>query len=556
MIKSLCIRNLATIEKIELDLSSGFSVLTGETGAGKSIIIDGIRLITGGKGSPDMIRTGEKQTSVEAVFQALSESSSSEEEEETLLQRIQTEKGSGRGFYNGQMIPVKTMREYGEELVDIYGQNDHVFLRKPANQLDYLDSYAEAIPIREKVAGSAQNLRKLIRLKSDLESRESDRVQRQDYLHYMIKEIEDAELQPAEDTRLIQERHILKNTEKIAGLITESLEISYLNEHSISSQLSRLLHITQELSEFDKTFKETYSSLDQLSIAVQEFSEFLRGFKENQSSSPEKLESIEGRLSRIEALKRKYGQSIDEILEKLELSRKELQELESNQEKIEELAGKIEEQFEEYKFLTGQLLILRKERALELENAIEEEIGYLGMEKAQVKIVLNSHWKDLDLNGKIKDSGTEDIEFMISPNPGEEVKPLRKIASGGELSRIMLALKSIGKENDTFKTLIFDEIDAGIGGKVADFIAQKLKRLSQINQVICITHLPQIASFAEHHYRIDKHVREERTYTTIRRLSFSERVEEVARLISGTLITETALKNAREMLEQNASIED
>ena len=556
MIKSLCIRNLATIEKIELDLSSGFSVLTGETGAGKSIIIDGIRLITGGKGSPDMIRTGEKQTSVEAVFQALSESSSSEEEEETLLQRIQTEKGSGRGFYNGQMIPVKTMREYGEELVDIYGQNDHVFLRKPANQLDYLDSYAEAIPIREKVAGSAQNLRKLIRLKSDLESRESDRVQRQDYLHYMIKEIEDAELQPAEDTRLIQERHILKNTEKIAGLITESLEISYLNEHSISSQLSRLLHITQELSEFDKTFKETYSSLDQLSIAVQEFSEFLRGFKENQSSSPEKLESIEGRLSRLEALKRKYGQSIDEILEKLELSRKELQELESNQEKIEELAGKIEEQFEEYKFLTGQLLILRKERALELENAIEEEIGYLGMEKAQVKIVLNSHWKDLDLNGKIKDSGTEDIEFMISPNPGEEVKPLRKIASGGELSRIMLALKSIGKENDTFKTLIFDEIDAGIGGKVADFIAQKLKRLSQINQVICITHLPQIASFAEHHYRIDKHVREERTYTTIRRLSFSERVEEVARLISGTLITETALKNAREMLEQNASIED
>ncbi|MFC2157469.1 AAA family ATPase, partial [Acidobacteriota bacterium] len=194
MLKSLCIRNLATIEEIELVLSGGFSVLTGETGAGKSIIIDGIRLITGGKGSPDMVRTGEKQTSVEAVFQSLPDSPSTEEEEDTLLQRIQTEKGSGRGFYNGQMIPVKTMREYGEELVDIYGQNDHVFLRKPVNQLDYLDSYAEAMPIREKVAGSAQNLRKLMRLKADLESRESDRVQRQDYLNYMIKEIEDAEL--------------------------------------------------------------------------------------------------------------------------------------------------------------------------------------------------------------------------------------------------------------------------------------------------------------------------------------------------------------------------
>ncbi len=553
MLKSLCIHNLATIENIELALKPGFTIFTGETGAGKSILIDGIRLILGEKGSKDMIRTGEKQISVEGVFLSRQAAlSSNKEDSEIFAQRILSDQGSGRGYFNGTLVPVKVLKEQGNDLVDIYGQNDHVFLRKTENQLDYLDLYAETMLIRQEIGLIAQELRRILREKRDLENREKERVQRLDFLQFQITEIEEAGLLSGEDEEILQERNILKNAEKINNLISESLNLSYDRENSILPQLSRLQEIILELEEYHTFFKDTQKNLDQLSITVRELSDFLVTFKEKQSSSPEKLESIEERLSQIEKLKRKYGANINEVLIHLEKCKSEQEDLSHSQEKLEELEISIREKTLDYYKIAEKLRAERIKNARKLEQDIEREISYLGMTKAKVKIDIILRKAQNDTISNIKDTGTEDVEFLISPNPGEDLKPLRKIASGGELSRIMLALKSIGKEKGCYKTLIFDEIDSGIGGKIADFVALKLKNLAKENQVICITHLPQIASFAEHHYRIDKTIKNERTYTTIKKLTLDERVEEIARLISGSRITTTSRQNAREMLEQNA----
>ena len=556
MIKCFRIKNLATIADIELNLKEGFSILTGETGAGKSIIIDGIRLVLGDKGSPDIIRTGKKETSIEAVFQFAPASIDlndfpSDHEDEVFISRTISSKGTGRGHINGVLVPLKKIKSLKNNLVDIYGQNDHVFLRHIEYQLDYLDFYADAIVLRQKVSEAAHELRRLIREKKGLEARLREREQRLDFLNFQINEIEKAKLQTEEEDELRKERDILKNAEKISLLIEESLSLTYEQEASISSLVSKLQNVVVELSSYDKSFKTAEEAIDQFTIAIGDFSDSLLKFKERHESSPEKLEKVEERLSLIENLKRKYGNSIPEILRYMEQAKKEVQELSISHEKLSELNERIEDTFTQYKALCQNLAEKRKDCARHLEKTVEKEISNLGMKRARFKIILDSFPLERENIEKIRDNGTEEVEFLISPNPGEEVKPLRKIASGGELSRIMLALKSIGKETETLKTLIFDEIDSGIGGKTAEFVAQKLQDLSKQHQVVCITHLPQIASYATHHYRIEKKIEKNRTFTKVKKLSFEERVEEIARLLTGSRITETALKNAREMLNHS-----
>lgn len=559
MIKSFRIKNLATIEEIELPLEKGFSILTGETGAGKSIIIDGIRLVLGEKGSTELIRTGEKETVVEAVFLTPDEKPGwddfpSDAKSELLIQRKIVEQGTGKGYINGVLVPIRKIRSIRNDLVDIYGQNDHVFLRQIQNQLDYLDFYAHTHALRIQVAETAQQLRKCFREKRSLEIREKEREQRLDFLEYQIKEIQKAGLQPEEEEEIRQERNILKNAEKIESLIDEALNIAYEQENSISTLLAKLQHITHDLSSFDKSFEPTEEALGQFAIIIGDFSDCLLKYKDKQTGSPERLEKLEERLSQIENLKRKYGNSISEILDYLEKAQKEYQDLNISHEKLAGLEKEIAEIFSQYCTSAGKLSKERKKSARILEKAIEKEIGWLGMKRARFKIDIHSappSGKDIE---KIKDIGTDEVEFLISPNPGEELRPLRNIASGGELSRIMLALKSIGKETETLKTLIFDEIDSGIGGKTAEFVAQKLRELGHQHQVLCITHLPQIASYAAHHYRVDKQVIKDRTFTRVKKLSFEERVEEIARLLTGSRITETALNNAKEMLILNLGI--
>jgi len=559
MIKSLRIKNLATIEDIELILKEGFSILTGETGAGKSIIIDGIRLVTGEKGSPDMIRTGKKETSVEVILPSYQKTANlknflPESENELFVQRKISEQRAGKGYINGTLVPIKKLKEIGGDLVDIYGQNDHVFLLNLDYQLDYLDDYANASSLKKDVSRSAQVLKKLLREKKELETKEREREQRLDFLYFQIKEIEKAKLKQGEEEELRQSRNILKNAEKIGSLVEQALEISYTQENSISSLLAQLQNVVSGLTDFDKAFKEAEEAVSQFSITIGEFSDFLIKFKEKQTTAPEKLEELEERLSQIEKLKRKYGKSINDILSYLKRAKQEYEELGTSQEKLAALEPEIEKKFSEYKATAEKLSSLRKNSARKLEKEVEKEISLLGMKKARFKIKIETSLLSQDTMEKVKESGTEEVEFLISPNPGEELRPLRKIASGGELSRVMLALKTIGKEIERLKTLIFDEIDSGIGGKTAEFVAQKLKKLSNQHQIICITHLPQIASFAAHHYRIDKKVTKERTFTTVKELSFEERVTEIARLLAGTRITETALRNAREMLNHNLGL--
>jgi DNA repair protein RecN (Recombination protein N) len=554
MIKFLRVRNLATIEDLEIRLDEGFSILTGETGAGKSIIIDAIRLILGEKGSPDLVRTGRKEAFIEAVFDVSGEAPDlaglpEPEDGELLIQRSITDQGTGKASVNGALVPVRRLRELGGRLIDIYGQNDHVFLLHLENHLGYLDDTLSDPGLVRDTARSAQELRRLLQEKRDLEAKEKEREQRLDFLAYQVKEIEAAGLRPGEDESLLREREILKNAEKIAGLVDKALDLAYLGEDSLLPRLARLRSVLGDLSAYDETFGEFRPGLQDAAILLQDASDSLVRFKDRRAEAPENPEEVEERLSVIEKLKRKYGGTIEAVIDHGEAVRRERAGLESGRERLRELESVIQSKFRGYGDFAARLGAERKKAAEMLGRTIEKEIALLGMTKARFKVRLTDVPPSLADPATVRDQGAQDAEFLLSPNPGEELRPLRRIASGGELSRMMLALKSAGKDSESQKTLIFDEIDSGIGGKAAEFIAQKLRHLAGRHQVICITHLPQIASSAAHHFHVDKKVEKERTFTGARKLDRAERVEEIARLIAGSRLTEASRQIAREMLE-------
>jgi len=556
MLGSLHIKNLATIEDLEIHLQEGFSILTGETGAGKSIIIDGIRLALGDKASPDLIRTGRAEATIEAVFHPGRQKGrpadlSLDGEGEVLIQRHITQEGSGKAYLNGILVPAKRLKEVSPSLVDIYGQNDHIFLLQLENHLRYLDDFLGLESLREEVSRLAQSLRLMGRQKEELEVRKREREQRLDFLGFQVIEIEAAGLRPGEWEELLAERNILKNSEKVALLVEAGLGCAYSEEGSVSAGLSRLQEVVRELARYDQSFEAFNDSIAQSAIAVRELADSLIKFKERQSLGPERLEELEARLSTIEKLRRKYGETTEDILGHLAKAQKESEDLARSEETLADLGSRLSGALTEYKARAKRLSRLRSDGAPSLQSQMEKEIALLGMRRARFQVKIETAPTDTLAPETVRELGLDEVEFLISPNPGEELRPLRKVASGGELSRIMLALKTVGKEKDRFKTLIFDEIDSGIGGKTAECIASKLRDLARHHQVICITHLPQIASFAPHHYRIEKSVARDRTFTTVKELDFEERVAEISRLLSGSRMTATSLQNAREMLHLN-----
>ncbi len=556
MIKSLRVRNLATIEDLELRLEPGFSILTGETGAGKSIIIDAIRLILGEKGAADLVRTGTREAAIEASFDIAGISVDlgglpPAEDDELFIQRQITDQGGGKAYVNGVLVPVRKLKELSPQLIDIYGQNDHVFLLHLENHLRFLDDYIDNAALISDVARAARELRRLSQEKKDLAAREKEREQRLDFLSFQIREIEGAGLRPGEDAELLRQREILKNSEKIAALVDRALDIAYLREDSLLPLVTRLQNVLGELAAYDITFREFGSGLQDSAILLKDVADALVRFKDASAETPEDPEALEERLSVIEKLKRKYGAAIEAVLARLDLLRQEKAVLTTSGERLEELEATMVRKFEEYAGLARSLGAIRRSAAVELGRSIEKEIASLGMKRAGFKVRINEVPLSLGDENTIRDQGSEDVEFLISPNPGEELRPLRRIASGGELSRIMLSLKSVGKETESRKTLVFDEIDSGIGGKTADSIALKLKRLAGRHQVLCITHLPQIASAASHHFHVEKRVEKDRTFTTAGRLKPEDRVTEIARLIAGSRLTEASLQIAREMLDHN-----
>ncbi len=555
MLKSLRIKNLATIEDLELRLDDGFSVLTGETGAGKSIVIDALRLLLGEKASPEMIRTGKTECLVEAVFEAEGISPPALEglppceEDEVLVQRLVSAEGPGRAYVNGVLGPVRRLRDLGPALVDIYGQNDHVFLLHLENHLRFLDDFLDEPDLLKEVRKAAQELRSLFLEKRDLEARERERNERLDFLDFQIREIAAARLKPAEDTELLETRAILKNAEKIRSLLDRALDLVYEGEGSLTALLARCQDVLGEIAAFAPSFQEFRPGLEESAILVRDLADSLSRFRDRRSEAPESLEDIEERLSLIDKLKRKHGGSVEAVLAREEAMMGERSALETNRERLSELARRLDAGFVRYADLARRLGRFRTTRAEELAKLIEKEISLLGMKKAKFEVRLTSIRPDRDDPETLRDSGTEEAEFILSPNPGEDLRPLRKIASGGELSRIMLALMSVGKESEGRKTLIFDEIDSGIGGKTAEFIAQKLRQLARRHQVLCITHLPQIAAAATHHFRVEKKVERDRTYTRVVDLPQDERPADIARLISGSRVTQASLGAAQEMLE-------
>jgi len=554
MIKFLRVRNLATIEDLELSFDPGFSILTGETGAGKSIIIDAIRLILGDKGSPDLVRTGKAEALVEAVFDVTDrpldlDGLPEPEDGELLIQRSVTDQGTGKSFVNGVLVPVRRLRELAPQLIDIYGQNDHVFLLHLENHLTYLDETLEdAGPVGE-TARSAQELRRLLQEKRDLEGREKDREQRLDFIAYQLKEIEAAALKPGEDESLLREREILRNAEKIAGLVDKALDLAYLGEDSLLPRLARLKSVLGDLAAYEGSFGGFREGLEDAAILLQDAADSLVRFRDRRAGAPENAEEVEERLSVVEKLKRKYGGTVEAVIAHRDGLHRERSGLESGRERLQELETAIRAKFAEYARAAARLSAERKKAADKLGRTIEKEIALLGMTKARFEVRLAEKAPSLDDPATVRDQGAQDVEFLLSPNPGEELRPLRRIASGGELSRMMLALKAAGKDRESMKTLIFDEIDSGIGGKTAEFIARKLGQLAARHQVICITHLPQIASAASHHFSVAKRVEKERTYTGVQKLGREERIEEIARLIAGSRLTEASREIAREMLD-------
>ncbi len=554
MLKSLRIRNLATIEDLQVPFAGGFTILTGETGAGKSIIIDAIRLIMGEKGSPDLVRTGAKESSIEAVFDVFGQAVDwgglpEPEDGELLVQRSISEQGPGKAWINGVIVPLRRLRELAPLFVDVYGQNDHVFLLHTDSHLAFLDEALDDPGLVTDIARSARELRGLLREKKDLEALKRDREQRLDFLAYQIGEIERAGLRPEEDAELLREREMLKNAERIASLVGKALDLADRREDSLIAMTGKLRATLGELAAFDPAFGEFERCLEEPAILLREISDSLVRFEDRRSEVPQDPEALEERLNVIEKLKRKHGATIEAVLNRLEELRAEAGSISAGQDRLLDLENGIRTKFEGFLSLARRLGRLRAEAAVELERLIEKEIAVLGMKKARFQIALRGTAPALDDPATIRDRGMEDAEFLLSPNPGEELRPLRRIASGGELSRMMLALKSVGRDRESPKTLIFDEIDAGIGGRTAEFIAQKLLRLAARHQVVCITHLPQIASRAGHHIQVEKKIERQRTFTSARPLGREDRLVEIARLIAGTRLTEASLQTAREMLD-------
>ncbi|HOJ76731.1 MAG TPA: DNA repair protein RecN [Bacillota bacterium] len=571
MLQQITVRNFALIDTINLEFDPGFNVLTGETGAGKSIIIDALGLALGGRFSSEMIRTGSENAVVEAVFEIndrpelieyLNEIGVPVTDDQTLIiQREISNNGRNRCRVNGQLVTVLVLGKIGEYLIDIHGQHEHQSLLAAEKQLELLDEYcgSECKKLRDEFLEVFRRFELLSEELQELKQNETDKVRKIDLLKFQIDEIEQMKLIIGEDEDLLKEKEILGSSEKLYEAATLSYQALYDNQSGkaviellaeAERSLSQVAGIDQRLAGILETIRET-------ACQAEEASRELRDYQEQIQFDPERLNMIEERLDEINKLKRKYGASIAEILLFLDRCKQELADLNNSEERSHNLELEVQELRVRLGNLAETLTKYREAGALKLEHAIMEQLADLNMAKTQFKIGINQLDADTDTDTgvpyqgrkvQINATGADRLEFLVSPNPGESLKPLTKIASGGELSRLMLALKAILAELDQIPTMVFDEIDVGIGGRTAQAVAEKMALIGRARQVICITHLPQIASMAKNHFYIEKQVDGERTKVSVRGLMMNERIDELARMLGGAEVTDTTRQHAREML--------
>lgn len=547
MLSLLHIENIAVIECADISFDRGFNVLTGETGAGKSIVIDAISAILGERAYRDMIRTGTTKASVRAVFTEVPELSwfaenGVEYDPETVIQREIHLDGKNVCRVNGSLVSVSILRKLGIQLINIHGQHDSASLFDEDNHLTFLDAFGDNEAIRANYSEKYEAVSKLRREIDRISMDEGEKLRRMETLKFQINEIEKAELEAGEDEELEARRKILQNAEKLSDGMEEAVECLYGGDDSdgAAGLLSQAEHALARLARFTDAYAALHEKVADLMYQVQDAAEEVRDARDDLSYSADELEQIESRLDKIHRLRRKYGVTCADILEYLEKAKKELDEIEFADDHVERLKKKLKKAEKEAWDAAKVLRENRKETAEAMSVRILTELAQLDMPRVQFEV----QFAELDLTS----NGADSVAFYMSANAGEALKPMSKVASGGELARIMLAMKNVLAEKDQVNTLIFDEVDTGVSGRAAQKVAEKLRSVATHKQVLCVTHLPQLAALANTHLLIAKSERDGRTYTSVTPLDIEGRKRELARIIGGTNITETTLKSAEEML--------
>lgn len=565
MLTNLKINNFVLIEKLELEFREGLNVLTGETGAGKSILIDAISGILGERMTTDLIRTGFDKSSLEGCFDIsalpqvktiLSDSGIDCDDDELILKRELYSSGKGRCFANATQIPVSKAKELAEYLLNIHGQNENQSIAKSGKHRELLDNFAGDLELVDKVRSLYTDLSTL---KEKIESFKMDEMEKNrkiEYLNFAVTEIDSAKLSPNEEEDLKDESNILSNAEKLFTTVNECSKL-IRSESGVVSSLKKIESKLSAIEEIDPKISENLESIRSALFSLEDNSSFLRDYEQSINFSPDRINDVESRLSLITSLKKKYGKTVQEILEFRDKSAKELESISSSEERIEQLKEEYKNKVKETKETALMLSEIRTNAAKKLEQSVMKELEELNMKgttfRVSVKRELNPDG-DIEHNGKIYmlyPSGLDKIEFLLAANAGANLNKLTKAASGGEMSRIMLALKKVILANDIVDTLIFDEVDAGISGKTAEIVGKKLKALSKERQVMVITHLPQIAAMSDNHYSVSKSQNNNLTFTEIKHLNRKDKIEEVARMLAGEKITDLSLKHAEEMVEMS-----
>lgn len=563
MLELLKVRNYAIIEEVTLEPGAGFTALTGETGAGKSILLGALKLVLGSRASSEVVRTGARSACIEAIFSGIPRAAERWLDEagfagdgdgaEVIVRREVLAAGTSRSFINGRAAMLSQLRDLGDLLVDMHGQNEHTSLFAPSTQLQLLDSYGDHEKELTAFCEAFREYRTALATLAELNAATADAERRKSFLQFQVNEIQNAALQPDEDSALDTERRRLVNAERLLAACSSASDLLYDGEKAENPASALIAAAGKALSEvatLDPSQEELSREADALRYAVDELAAKVRGYAEQIGAEPERLGIIEDRLQVIKALKRKYGADIDEIIATGEQLAAELSRIENH----EHLMAEAEAGLEKARALalkTAKVLSdKRKLTAKAFEKQVESEIRQIDLPKARFQVSLNTRLDGEVDAEKLSESGADEIEFMVAINAGEGSRPMRKVASGGELSRIMLGMKSVLAKRDRVPTLIFDEIDVGVSGEAALRVGDKLTRLAESHQVLCITHLPQIAARGDVHLVVEKHVEQGRTSAQLRRLEGRERRDALARMLSGNEVDTTSLKYAEKLLAQ------
>jgi DNA repair protein RecN (Recombination protein N) len=562
MLRELRVKRFAVIEEVTAPFAPGLNVLTGETGAGKSILIDAILLLLGARAHPDLIRSDSDSAAAEAVFEVepggpvsriLEELGHRQEDGQVIIRRELSRGGKSRAFVNDAPATVGLLERLGRHLVEIHGQHEHQLLMEPARQLDLLDCFAGVEGAREEVAALVAGWETAREELERQRSAERDRAQKEDLYRFQLSEIDAARLRVGEEDDLRLERQRLQHAERLAQGLAEASRLLYDDADSAAARVARAARLLQDLEKFDPALAAAREPLESAQAYLEDAMGRARRLRDRLASDPGRLEEIETRLDALAKLKRKYGESVEAVLAHRERIAAELERLDRHEEFVAQQETRLASLAAQAEKAALALSAAREKAAGRLEGLVQRELRALGMEKAQFRVRLaRAPAVPGGLSAgpgqfRLTARGCEAAEFLLSTNPGEELKPLSRVISGGELSRTMLGIKVILAAADRVPTLVFDEVDAGIGGRIAEVVGQKLRQAARARQVLCVTHLAQIAAYADQHLEVRKTVSGKRTRTTVAALREEARVGELARMLGGERITETALKHAREL---------